>query len=87
MTALHPVRRTKTARELAEKFNMPERAVKRFMAEPRPVYDARVRKRRLDAASMRDQGMSYAEIAAALEVSEGNARVLVHRGRQARSAA
>ncbi len=79
--AAKPTRRKLTAREVAEKYGVSERTVRRAVAEPRPDYLARAEARRKQALSLRESGMSYAAIARALEVSETNARSLVHRAR------
>lgn len=85
MGAHMPRRRKITAREAAARLGIAERTVVSWAAEPRPEYLSRTQQRRLDAAEMRDQGKTYAQIAEALGVSPGNARVLVHRGRQRRA--
>jgi transposase len=73
-----PIRRTKTARELAEKWGVSERSVYRRVAEPRADFLARAKARRDRAVELRAQGLSYAEIAEAMEVSKGTVGRLIH---------
>ena len=82
MTASKPVRRRYTAREVAERYGISERHVRRVIAEPRTEYLARAEARRIKALQLREAGKSYSEIAEELEVSEVNARSLVHRARK-----
>lgn len=82
MTAARPGRRTVTARELAERFNRSPRTIRRIVAEPREVFEARARTRQAQALALRAQGLSYAQIASELDISRSAAAGLVRRGRQ-----
>lgn len=80
MTAKNPVRRKKTAKEMAAKYGVSERHVRRLAAEPRSEFEARSltatkgeRARELHAA-----GAKYKEIAAELGISIGSVSRLVH---------
>lgn len=85
MAARSPQRRTVelSARELAEKHGVSERSVRNLQAEPRAEFEARARKRQMRAVELRNQGMTYGEIAKALNVSRGAAVGLVRRGLEA----
>lgn len=78
MTAQNPRRRPVTSREMAAKFNVSTRTVERFMAEPREDFLARAKARRDRAVELRGQGLKYAEIAEAMEVSVGTVSRLLH---------
>ncbi|WP_204317383.1 HTH domain-containing protein, partial [Serratia marcescens] len=74
-------RRKKTAKEIAQHFGVCERTVRNHIAEERSTYEARADYRRNLAGTMREQGKSWAEIAAAIGGSEWSARALVRRYR------
>ena len=78
MSAQNPRRRPVTSREMAEKFNVSTRTIERFMAEPRADFLARAKARRDRAVELRAQGLTYAEIAEAMEVSIGTVGRLIH---------
>lgn len=68
MVAENPVRRKKTARELAEKLGVSVSTVQRLMAEPRDQYLARANAKREQVAELRAQGLSVRAIAADLGI-------------------
>lgn len=71
MTALKPMRRKHTAKELAAQLGVSERTIQKYMAEPRDEYEARANERRRLIAEKRAQGMTMRAIAAELGVSLG----------------
>lgn len=71
MTALKPIRRQHTAKELAAQLGVSERTIQRIMAEPRGEYERRANERRRLIAEKRAQGMTMRVIAAELGVSLG----------------
>lgn len=73
-------RRTKTAREVAEKFGMSERHLRRFVAEPRAEFELRAAARQDEALTLRAKGLSYLQIATVLGCSKDTAVGLVRRG-------
>jgi hypothetical protein len=67
-----PVRqKRKNRREVAKHFGVSERTVRNHMAEERDTYEARADYRRNLAGTMRAQGKSWAEIAAAVGAANG----------------
>lgn len=68
MVAENPVRRKKTARELAEQLGISTSTVRRLMAEPRDQYLARANAKREQVAKLRAQGLSVRAISAELEI-------------------
>lgn len=80
MSARMPQPRKKTARELAEKFNVSPRTIRNHIAAPRAWWTEQRRELRQKAARLRATGMSWAEIAKALDVTESSARALARRG-------
>ena len=81
MTAEKPQRRTKTARELAEKFGVSERTIRSLMAEPREEFLNRAQQRRIQAGKLRAQGMQYKDIAEEMGLSIGAVGRLVRDAR------
>lgn len=71
MTALKPIRRQHTAKELAVQLGVSERTIQRIMAEPRGEYEARADERRRLIVEKRAQGMTMRAIAAELGISLG----------------
>jgi len=71
MSAAHPARRNKTARELAEKFGVSTRTIQRAIAEPREVFEARAAERHARIRELREEGKSMRDIAATVGVSVG----------------
>lgn len=73
-------RRSKTAREAAEKFGVSIRTVKYLVSEYRHDYEERARSRRQQAHNLRQQGMSWAAVGEALGgISADAARKLAAR--------
>lgn len=86
MTAIKAGKRNGTARELAERFEVTPRHIRRIIAEPRPAFEARARARQLEALALREQGLTYQAIADHMGISRGAAAGLVHRARAAAEA-
>ncbi len=82
MSALDPRRRKITAKEVGARVGISERHVRRLAAEPRAEFLARAKARRLTAARLRIQGLSYAEIAAKTNTTSHMARQLVCKARK-----
>lgn len=82
MAAENPVRRTKTARELAERLGVSERTIRKIAAEPRGDFEARARQRRERAAELRASGLKYKEIAEEMGISSGAVGALLHDARR-----
>lgn len=70
MVAEKPIRRKKTARELADQLGVSQSTVRRLMAEPRDQYLARANTKREQVAQLREQGFSVRAIAKKLEISK-----------------
>lgn len=85
MGARNPVRRTKTAAELAEQFGASRRTIQRLIAEPRTDYETRAAQRRERAQALRAAGKSYRQIADEMEISIGSVSSLL-RPKQPRKA-
>ncbi|PXX52291.1 hypothetical protein DFR70_13323 [Nocardia tenerifensis] len=81
MAARNPVRRTKTARELAEQYGASTRTIQRLIAEPREDFEARARAKALRAAELRASGLTYARIAEELGISIGSVSALLRAAR------
>lgn len=81
-----PVRRqrTQTASELAMRFHVHPRTVRRHIAEHRADYEARATSRRDTALALYDTGASWAVIADAINGSEWAARSLVKQAKARR---
>lgn len=77
MPAKNPVRRTRTARELAEQFGTTDRTIRRMVAEPRDDYETRAKVKRDRAQALRAQGATYRQIADELGVSIGSVSSLL----------
>lgn len=73
-------RRNKTAREVAAKFGMSERHLRRFVAEQREDFEGRAAARQDEALELRAKGLSYSQIATVLSCSRDTAAGLVRRG-------
>ncbi|MGY1969738.1 helix-turn-helix domain-containing protein [Nocardia gipuzkoensis] len=78
MPAKNPVRRSKTARELAEQFGASDRTIRRMVAEPRAAYEQRAETKRAQAQRLRSEGLSYREIADTMDISIGSVSSLLH---------
>ncbi|WP_040800702.1 helix-turn-helix domain-containing protein [Nocardia higoensis] len=77
MPAKTPVRRTKTARELAEQFGASDRTIRRMIAEPRADYESRAEEKRRRAQKLRAEGATYRQIADELGVGIGSVSSLL----------
>lgn len=77
--ALKPGRRPAPARVLAERAGVSERTIKRYIAEPRDEYDARVSARHSRIRELRAEGKSYRAIAAELNVSIGTVQYALNK--------
>lgn len=84
MTAENPRRRPAgtTATELAAKYGISVRHLKRIVAEPRTDYLTRAAERRTRAAELRRRGFTHARIAAELGCTPGAAGALLALARQ-----
>lgn len=71
MVAEHPMRRERTAREVAAQLGVSERTVRRFIAQPRDEFMSDVQARRERIRELREQGLSYRAIADAVGCSIG----------------
>jgi transposase len=78
VTAKKPVRRAKTARELAAKHGCSDRTIRRMIAEPRDDFEGRSATLSVRARELRAGGAKYKDIAAELGVSIGSVSRLVH---------
>lgn len=72
-------KRNKTAKEVAEKFDMSERTVRRYISEHRNDYERRADKRRQTAYNLRLQGKKWKEVGEVLGCSSEAARALYRR--------
>lgn len=72
-------KRSKTAKEVGEKFGMSPRTVRRYMAEYRNDYEKRAAERREMAHKLRSHGMTWADVGKALNCSPEAARALSNR--------
>ncbi|WP_280500252.1 replication protein RepB [Nocardia farcinica] len=77
MAAKHPVRRNKTAREIAEKYGASPRTIRRLVAEPRAEFEARAAEKRRRAQQLRAEGATYRQIAEDLGVGIGSVSSLL----------
>lgn len=82
MTAQMPIRRTKTARELAEKWGVSERSVYRRVAEPRAEFLARAAERRAKVVELRATGLTLAQIADETGYPLGTVGRLLHEAKK-----
>ncbi|AYF78141.1 HTH domain-containing protein [Nocardia yunnanensis] len=78
MAAENPMRRKKSAKELADKHGCSTRTIRRKIAEPRDDYVARAAAQRERAQQMRADGASYRAIADELGVPIGSVSSLLH---------
>lgn len=72
MPALHPQRRTMTAREAAERTGVSRSTICALVAEPRDAYLARAQQRRNRVIALRLQGLRYREITEQTGETPGN---------------
>jgi DNA-binding CsgD family transcriptional regulator len=82
MPAENPVRRSKTAKELAARLGVSERTIRNVVAEPRAEFEARAKARRQRAVELREQGLKYREIAEEMGCSVGTVGTLLHHARK-----
>jgi len=82
MGAENPVRRSRTARDTAERLGISVRTVRKYIAEPRNDFEARGKASRDQAASLREQGMTYIQIAEAMGTTTGNVGRMLYDARQ-----
>lgn len=85
MTARIPQIRSKTARELADKFGVTPRTIRNHMAAPRNWWEEQRRALRAKAISLRETGMTWQQIGEALGCSSEAARALGRRARAERT--
>lgn len=71
MVAEHPIKRKRTAREVAAQLGVSERTVRKFVAQPRDEYLAEAAERRVRIRAMRAEGLSMRKIAAKEGVTVG----------------
>lgn len=64
-------RRGQTARELADRFGVSTRTIRRTVAEERSEFLSRAQQRRMRIRELRETGMSYRAIAAEVGCSVG----------------
>jgi DNA-directed RNA polymerase specialized sigma24 family protein len=81
MGAIKQGKRKKTAREVAEHFNINPRTVRRIFAQPRAEFLAEADRRRKQALALKEQGLKYTEIAEKMEISIEAAKALLKRAR------
>lgn len=81
MGAHEPRRRKDTARDLAAKHDRSPRTIRRVIAEPRHQFEERARQRQQQALALRADGLTYREIAAALNISKDASAGLVRRAK------
>lgn len=74
-------RRKMTAKETAERLGVSVRTVQRLIAEPREDFLNRAQQRRIQAGTLRAQGLSYKAIAEEMEMSVGAVSRLVRDAR------
>lgn len=77
MGARKPIRRSKTARELAEITGASTRTIQRMIAEPRADYESRAGEKRRRAQQLRAEGATYRQIADELGVGIGSVSSLL----------
>ncbi len=82
MAAENPMRRSKTAKEMAARLGVSERTIRNVVAEPRADFEARAQERRQRAVELREQGLKYREIAEEMGCSVGTVGTLLHHARK-----
>lgn len=83
MSAATPVRRSKTARELARQFGVSPRTIQRAIAEPRADFEARAAQRHERVRELRTEGLSMRAIAAELDISVGAVHYALNKDKSA----
>ena len=83
MKTFEPIRkrRTVTAAFAAQKLQVTPRTIRNYQAEERATYEATAAARRQQAHDLRQEGMSWAEVAEAMECSTEAAKQLGKRYR------
>lgn len=66
MTAIKQAKRRQTARELAKKFGVSERTIRRAVAQSREQYIAGTHERQDEALRLRENGLKWREVGDAL---------------------
>ena len=79
MTALHTVKRNKTAKEMAQRFNISIKTVKKYTSEPREQYEQTAADRRRQAYELRSQGLKWQQVADKMGCSYHGAVALYRR--------
>ena len=82
MTALHTVKRNKTAKEMAQRLNIRDITVRKLIALPREDYEKEAKQRRLKAFVLRESGMKWADVGIALGTTKHGAIALYKRYQQ-----
>jgi len=82
MGAENPIRRTKTAAEMAARLGVSVRTIRNVVAEPRDDYLARAATNRKNAVELRNQGLKYREIAEEMGCSIGTVSKLLYDARK-----
>jgi len=77
-----PMRRKRTAREMAAQLGASERTVRNIIAEPRDEFLSRAAAKRKTAVELREQGHTYSEIATTMGLSIGSVGKLLHDARK-----
>jgi transposase len=77
------VRRKITAREMAERFNVSPRTVRRAVAEERTTYEARADERRAQIIDRHRQGMTGTAIARELNITQALVSIRLREARTA----
>jgi len=83
VTAIHPVRRKISARELGLRYGKDPSTIRRVFAEPRAEYEGRARERREQILDLEAQGLGVRAIARELGVSPGLVSIRLKEARQA----
>jgi len=82
MTALHTVKRNKTAKEMAQRLNISDRTVRKLFALPREDYEKEAKQRRLKAFVLREAGFKWSEVGERLGTTKHGAIALYKRYQQ-----
>ena len=79
MGAEHPIKRKRTAREVAEQLSVFERTVRNFVAQPREEYLAQAAARRRRIRALRAEGLSMRATAAREGITPGVVHYVIHK--------
>lgn len=82
MTALHTVKRNKTAKEMAQRLNISDRTVRKLIALPREDYEKEAKQRSLKAFVLREAGFKWSEVGERLGTTKHGAIALYKRYQQ-----